>query len=409
MYDVKSYEPHTDSSLCAGTMLRGRYRIEKILGQGGFGITYAALDTKSNQRVAVKELFPSRCVVRSGDSHTVQILADQEGSFAHLRESFEKEARILIQLQNQEGVVRLMHVFAENNTMYYVMELLEGEDLMHRLKREGALSWAQLAPILKTVMKALDQIHAVGLIHRDISPDNIFLTENGARLIDFGSVRNYQGNNNLTALVKRNFAPWEQFLTGGHQGPWTDIYALAVTAYYALSGQLPPTSMERRAEDKLVPLDMLCPSLPKEVCAAIHRSMMVLPEHRFQTIRQFSQALRLEEAPKVTTTMQRGRLVCLRGNFAGSSWPLQLNSVIRIGRNTDCSIRYPGGYPGVSRVQCEIFCSKDGRVFARDCKSTYGTRLSSPDKRIAMEPGTWYAADGTHISFGAQEEYVLMR
>lgn len=408
MSDVTSYEHHTGASLYTGTTLRGRYRIEKTLGQGGFGITYSALDLQNRHRVAVKELFPSRCVMRAENQNTVMVHPGQESTFSHLQESFEREARILIELQNQEGVVRLMHVFSENNTMYYVMELLEGEDLMHRLKREGAMRWEQMAPILNTIMKALEQIHSVGLIHRDISPDNIFLTDHGARLIDFGSVRNYQGEANLTAMVKRNFAPWEQFLATGHQGPWTDVYALAVTAYYALSGQLPPPATERRADDKLIPLDKLRPEIPREICAAIHRGMMVLPENRFQSVRQLRSALKLGDAPQPQKTA-RFRLVCLRGSLAGKFWYLQPDSMIRVGRSSDCHICYPPDSKGVSRNQCELFFSRDARFYVRDCGSRYGTRLAAPGKVVVLEPGTWYAADGAHVVFGAQEEFVLMR
>lgn len=408
MNGMHTFEQSTGSSLHTGIMLRGRYRLENKLGQGGFGITYAALDTTTHQRVAIKELFPSRCVMRSMDQRTIQIQSGHENTFQHLRECFEKEARVLIKLQNLEGVVRLMHVFSENNTVYYVMELLEGEVLIQRLKREGIMRWEQLAPILKTIMKALEQIHAVGLIHRDVSPDNIFLTPSGARLIDFGSVRNYQGETHLTAMVKQNFAPWEQFLTTGHQGPWTDIYALSVTAYYALSGQLPPSALERRKEDKLIPLERLCPTLPKDICAAIHHGMTVLPEGRFQSVQQFSRALRLSDGPTPPMPSKSG-LVCLRGRFAGKSWNLQPDSMLRIGRNPECEIRYPTDYRGVSRAQCTIYRTREGRYIVKDDRSSFGTRLRCPDKNIVLEPGVWYTADGAHIIFGAQEEYVLMR
>ena len=410
MNGIQTFEQSTGSSLHSGIMLRGRYRLEKKLGQGGFGITYAALDTVSHQRVAIKELFPSRCVMRSPDQRTIQIQSGHENTFQHLRECFEKEARVLIKLQNLEGVVRLMHVFSENNTVYYVMELLEGEVLIQRLQREGVMQWEQLAPILKTVMKALEQIHAVGLIHRDISPDNIFLTKTGARLIDFGSVRNYQGETHLTAMVKQNFAPWEQFLTTGHQGPWTDIYALSVTAYYSLSGQLPPPALERRNEDRLIPLEHLNSSLPREICAAIQQGMMVLPEKRFQTVQQFSRALKLEDSyvPPIPIQQKSG-LVCLRGSFVGKCWNLQPDSMLRIGRNTDCDICYPSHSPGVSRTQCTIYRTKEGRYIVRDDHSTYGTRLISSSKSVVLKPNVWYSADGARIVFGAQEEYVLMR
>lgn len=408
MRDIKRYEGNIGSSLYQGTMLRNRYRIEKVLGQGGFGITYSALDTTNHYRVAVKELFPSRSVSRSEDRLTVKVLPDQENYFKYLRENFEKEARVLIDLQNLEGIVRLMHVFSENSTTYYVMELLEGEPLLSYLKRKGPMPWEQLAPILKTILMALEQIHSAGLIHRDVSPDNIFLTQNGARLIDFGSVRNYQSEANLTAVVKQNFAPWEQFLPNGHQGPWTDIYALSVTAYYSLCGQLPPPATERRVKDNMISLERLCPGLPQEVYAAIHYGMAVLPETRFHNVQQFRHALNLDE-PRLPANSSKGKLVCLRGNFAGRSWYLPSNSALRIGRNTDCDICYPGKYPGVSRNQCTIYHTSDGRYMIKDDSSRYGTRLTSPGKNVILEPEIWHTANGAHIFFGAQEEYVLMR
>lgn len=406
MIDDKKLAGETGSALPGGTMLRGRYRIEKPLGQGGFGITYSALDTKTYNRVAIKELFPSRNVRRSPDSRTVMVQPGQEDTFNYMRSSFEQEAGALIQLQSQEGVVRLMHLFGENNTAYYVMELLEGEDLKQRLKREGTMGWDQLAPIMKTVMNALEQIHSAGMIHRDISPDNIFLTESGARLIDFGSVRAYQGDNHFTALVKRNFAPWEQYLTNGHQGPWTDVYSLCVTAYYVLSGQLPPPAPERKMNDKLVPLDNLCPGLPKTVCAAIHQGMVVMPEKRYQNVMQLRKALQLDGAVGVTD-YHMGSVVCVRGGFVGRHWNLSPGTALRIGRNRDCDVSYPADYHGVSRVQCTIFRTADGRYMVRDERSSFGTRIQAMGKSVALEPGKWYSADGAKVLFGGQEEYVL--
>lgn len=405
MADMNGFAQETTTSLRTGTMLKGRYRIEKPIGQGGFGITYSALDTKTYNRIAVKELFPSRYVLREEDRKTVRIQPGQESNFRHLSDSFEKEAKTLMGLQNLEGVVRLLHVFDENNTVYYIMELLQGEDLMHRLKREGPMKWDHLAPILGMILTALDQIHSVGLIHRDISPDNIFLTDRGARLIDFGSVRNYQDGLHFTAMVKRNFAPIEQFLDNGHQGPWTDVYALAVTAYYALTGQLPPPALERVNEDKLVPLDVLCPGLPREICAAIHRAMTVQPEGRFQTTKQFSRALMLRQAT-MDMELHGSGITCLRGGFLGRHWNIRPDSALTIGRNPDCVISYPRTYPGVSRTQCTIYRTAEGKYMVKDDNSSYGTTLKTDTKEVIMKPGVWYYADGAQILFG-NEKYVL--
>ena len=410
MNDGKLNTQQHGSALPAGTLLRGRYRIEKPLGQGGFGITYCALDTKTHQRIAIKELFPIRCVIRGEDQRSILVQPGQEESFQHMRSRFEQEAQTLIQLQNQEGVVQLLHLFGENNTAYYAMELLEGEDLSKRLKREGPMSWEQLAPILNTLLLALEKIHAVGMIHRDVSPDNIFLTEKGARLIDFGSVRDYQSDTHFTAYVKQNFAPWEQFFINGNQGPWTDVYALSATAYYALSGRLPMSALERKLNDNLVPLEVYCPGLPREVSQALRQGLAVQKEHRFQNVRQFRRALQLDCVPVQPTAIpvtHGNGLYCLRGGYAGKSWPIAPGGVLKIGRSPGCTVVYPSNYKGVSREQCLIYRTPDGHYLVRDENSSYGTRLQTVGKSVKLEPKLWYKADGAHILFGSQEEYVL--
>lgn len=391
--------------LPAGTLLRGRYRIISTLGHGGFGITYKAYDAQTRCNVAVKELFPHNDVLRTSDHHTVSTLQGREDSFNHMLRSFENEAQTLIQLQRQEGIVRLFHLFNENATAYYVMELLTGEDLGCRLKRCGPMRWDHLAPIMKTLLIALEQIHRVGLIHRDISPDNIFLTENsGARLIDFGSVRTYQGGDHFTAIIKHGFAPWEQYLTDGAQGPWTDIYSLSVTAYYALSGQLPPTAPQRRLRDTVVPLEHVCQDVPLAACRAIQKGMAVRIEDRFQNVQQIRAALFSE---CLGGRAEAENLHCRSGVFAGQGWHLRPGTTVRIGRSPECELVYPGSTPGISRHQCTIYYSPNGSMVVRDDNSTYGTFLLAGDRRMKLEPGKWYHAKGMWLCFGQQEEYII--
>lgn len=406
MGEGKKQTGEVSYALPAGTMLRERYRIERQLGQGGFGITYSAVDTKTCSKVAIKELFPTRDVTREENFRTVRVVSGQEEDFSFLRTRFEQEAQTLIRLQNQEGVVRLMHLFGENNTAYYVMELLDGEDLRHRLQSGGTMKWSEFAPAMQTVLNALEQIHAVGLIHRDITPDNIFLTSRGARLIDFGSVRTYQGGTHFTAMLKRNFAPWEQFRTDGNQGPWTDIYSLSVTAYYALSGHLPPTAPERRIQDNLTPLSALCPDLPGSVCAAIHRGMAVLPENRFQNVKQFRNALQLPEK-SLHVSQKNAVVMCLHGAFYGKSWHLKPGMALRIGRNPGCEVTYPADFHGVSRSQCTILYHTDGSYQIRDDNSRYGTRMKAGGKVYLLQPGKWYRMEGCQILIGSGEEYIM--
>lgn len=407
------------NQLAPGTVLRGRYQLSRLLGQGGFGITYCALDTRTGRQVAIKEHFPNRYVLRGQDGLTVQAKQGMEEDFSNTVKSFVQEAQTLINLQSMEGVVQLFHVFDENKTAYYVMELLEGEELKEFLLRTGPMTWENLTPIMKTVIKALGHIHEAGLIHRDISPDNIFLTPQGARVIDFGSVRSYQGRERFTAYLKHSFAPIEQYQSGGKQGPWTDIYALCVTMYYCLSGELPPAAVLRVDNDALKPLETICPRVPKEVCQVIHRGMAVDSRSRYQTVEQLYEALfhehiprndhtdKQEEVTQYRETSQQPDVRCVRGEFAGSSWQIPPGKGIRIGRNPECEVCYPPNSSGISRRQCSFYKSPDGKIMIRDDNSSYGTFVLVGNKPVRIEAGKWYLAQGARVFFGRQEEYLI--
>lgn len=375
--------------------LHGRYRIGNVLGQGGFGITYAAWDEKENRRVALKELYPNMDVSRGPDQCTVMVKGGQEDYFSQVYRCFEKEARTLIELQ-QDGVVQLYHLFSDYNTIYYAMEYLDGQDMGDVLNQHGPMSWTDLAPILQAILEALDCMHQRGMIHRDISPDNIFITREGrARLIDFGSVRTYQGNNSFTTFIKQSFAPLEQYKTHGQQGPWTDIYALSVTAYYALSGQIPPIAPERRLNDTTVPLDRLCPGLPSYVVNAILKGMCVTIEGRCQSAQEMAALL----FPGAARSFL---LHCGAGVKSGQSWRLQPGTSLTLGRK-GCSILYPNETKGVSRTQCTIYMDGSGRVMVRDEGSSGGTFCAG----MRLEPGTWYLLQPGYVLSFAHEQYWI--
>lgn len=381
-------EKRRANALPLGLKLHGRYWLGNVLGRGGFGITYAAWDMIANQRVAVKELYPSMDVSRGSDSCTVQILDGQEEYFSQVYHCFEKEARTLMELQD-DGVVRLYHVFTDNNTIYYVMEYLDGQDMAGVLKQNGPMSWSALAPILKTVLNALNSLHERGMIHRDISPDNIFITLEGrARLIDFGSVRTYQGTRSFTSFVKPNFAPYEQYKAHGKQGPWTDVYALSVTAYYALTGQLPPSAPDRKLNDNAVPVGRLCPQLPSHVAAGIQKGMCVSIEGRCQSARELSDLL----FPGENVITDSRVLYSCAGAMSGQSWRLRPGTRLTIGRQ-GCSILYPSERREVSRTQCTICMDGSGRVMVRDEGSRNGTYCGG----VRLQPGTWYQLQPGHV------------
>lgn len=429
------------------TTLHDRYYIGNVLGCGGFGITYSAWDTQENKCVAIKELFPNKDVVRQNDRHTVSVVSGQENYFSHVSDCFVGEAKLLINLQTVPGIVSIYNLFSENGTLYYAMEYLEGMNLKERLEKRGLMTWNQFAPILSSMFNALENLHKINLIHRDISPDNIFLTNTGEyRLIDFGSVRTYVGAKSFTTFMKHNFAPLEQYQSNGHQGPWTDIYALSVTTYYSLTGKLPPKATDRFLDDTLQPLGTLCPQLPKHVVSAIHKGMAVHIENRYQDVRQFArdvfhelnssgqtltpqqilqqqqqqaylryqqqQQQQIQRRQPVQPPQQQQQIhqqiapvtvTCMNGAYRGRQWQLRPGSQIRIGRRPDCEVRYPQTMSTVSGSQCTFTMDMNGIILVKDDGSSNGTTIET----TRMQPGVWYkAARGCRVLF-AYEEYVI--
>ena len=288
------------------TVLNRRYMLGNVLGNGGFGITYSAWDRKEKRRVAVKEFFPRKMAGRSTDRLTLIPVQGDESNFSLLEDRFRKEAMLLRQMVGMSNIIQVYDLFSANGTAYYAMEYLDGCDLNHYLKKNGPLSWEFLSPRLAEVLRTLDVLHRSNLIHRDISPDNLFLTRDGKlHLIDFGSVRTYQGNGNMTVMAKDRFTPFEQYQTNGKQGPWTDIYSMGVTIYQLLSGRLPPKAMEI-INDKVqpIPLHTLRPDLPEHIVQAVEKAMKPLPSQRYQSVGEFLLALGIEPGPAAPVRVQ---------------------------------------------------------------------------------------------------------
>ena len=391
-----------------------QYYIGRVLGAGGYGITYLAWDLRNNRRVAVKELYPRENVKRNPDRVSVTANPGSEAYFQHVKESFKREAQVLHTLADLKDVIEVYHLFELNNTVYYVMEYLEGEDLKHRLKRSGTMTWEELAPHIWRVLCALNALHSNDLIHRDISPDNIFLlSDGGTKLIDFGSVRNYADGSEKSTILKRQFAPFEQYQRRGKQGPWTDIYALSVTMYYALTAQLPASAPDRMDDDRTPPLQQIAPNVPRHVAEAIFKGMSPMIENRFPTVKAFAAALfpgkRLESTARrveqPTHSAERGgaRLFCTQGMLKGGSITLYPGQIVSIGRAPECTISYaqfnPKQLPGVSRRQCSISMNEQGQLFAQDNGSSYGTLVN----QRPLPQGQWVPiARGSVIQFGYQ-------
>lgn len=224
------------------------YTIKKILGQGGFGITYLAEDTNLNQSVAIKEFLPIEMAVRDQSSSVHPVSGEYGEQFEWGLDRFMSEAQTLAKFKHP-NIVRVFTVFPENNTAYMVMEYEHGKGMHELLKNRNTLSEEKLNAIILPILDGLKQIHAAGFIHRDIKPANIFIREDGSPvLLDFGSARQSLGQqtHTLTTMVSPGFAPFEQYVSKSNkQGPWTDIYGLGATMYRSVVGRSPSEAMER--------------------------------------------------------------------------------------------------------------------------------------------------------------------
>src|SRR5262252_7222970 len=232
--------------LPAGTMLRG-YELKSILGQGAFGITYRARDTNLHRDVAIKEYLPTSLALREGRTTVLPRSPDHAEQFAWGRERFLEEARTLARLDRTPAIVRVYDFFEANGTAYMVMGLVEGENLNKRLLREGRLTPGAVERLVFPLLDGLEEVHAIGFLHRDIKPANVMVDARGRpTLIDFGAARSAMAGRSttMTAIFTPGYAAVEQY-TSAKLGPWTDIYGLSATIYHAITGRVPPTTIDR--------------------------------------------------------------------------------------------------------------------------------------------------------------------
>ncbi len=234
-------------ALPAGYTLEG-YRLERVLGQGGYGITYLGTDVQSGRKVAIKELLPHGLVTRVQGSQVVPIASFSERNFERAQESFVKEARTLAGLSHP-NVVQMHRLFMANGTAYMVMDYVEGQSMREWLRKHPQPSEAQLRNILMPLLDGLEHVHEAGLLHRDIKPDNIFITTKGKPvLLDFGSARADLGRTQtLTAIVSEGYSPFEQYQKKARQNAATDLYSLAASMVRAITGDVPASAIDRSA------------------------------------------------------------------------------------------------------------------------------------------------------------------
>lgn len=246
----------TDSAIYRNALLPGtelmEYRLEAVLGAGGFGLTYLAWDAHLQKRVAIKEYLPAEFALRALDGTIVPVATQRQDDYRWGLDRFLQEARTLARFSHPH-IVRVNRYFEANNTAYMVMEYEEGESLNRLLKREPRPPEEKLHAILAPLLDGLRAVHEAGFLHRDIKPSNIFLREQGSPvLLDFGAARHAIGGAAAyTAVVTPGYAPIEQYSEEARQGPWSDIYAVSGVFYRAVTNENPPDAVSRLRGDRV--------------------------------------------------------------------------------------------------------------------------------------------------------------
>jgi len=312
------------------TVLNDKYVIGKVLGEGGFGITYLGYDLTLEMKIAIKEYYPSGYVTRevqNGNTVTA-FTGEREEFYRNGKEKFIKEARTLAKFSNLPGIVSVRDYFEANNTSYIIMEYLDGETLKSYLRGAGGrMPLATVLEMMQPVIRSLEEVHKKGLIHRDISPDNIMILKNGnMKLLDFGAARAVGGaeaDRSLSVMLKPGYAPEEQYRTHGNQGPWTDLYAICGTIYKCLTGKAPLEAMERMRSDAIARPSRVGVSIPEWQEAALMKGLALYAEDRYQSLGEFYQAFYLNQHSD--ENKNEGSAGAVGANQAASAWGGNMN------------------------------------------------------------------------------------
>lgn len=367
-------EERYKKALRLGMQLNNRYIIGRVLGNGGFGITYLAYDKKLRSRCAIKEYYPLEMAVREERTQTVQYSGTgTAANFKHGLEVFIREAQTLSRLGGITQIVSVTDFFMQYGTGYIVMEFIEGFTLKDMVLERRELTLEMADRIVLDLASTLKVVHDQGLIHRDVSPDNVFITRNGGiKLIDFGAARSFldSRSRDVSMLVKPGFTAPEQYSSKGIQGTWTDVYSLAATYYYMISKRKVPEVMDRINGEEIVPLHCFEKGLGEPVSGFMEKCLAMDYKNRIQNMPEFIRCF-----VKVRAKKEREiRLTAILGENQVSTWKLLPDQEVVIGRSSE---------------ECQVVIA-DAKLSRRHCSITYD---SGREKFVLRD----YSANGTSV------------
>ncbi len=318
-YDnTKDLSTQPDHALPCGTVLAGHYVVGRVLGQGGFGISYIGWDLNLELRVCIKEYYPEGAAMRSA-SQSRQVYwgaSENAQSLKAGRESFVKEARKAVKLRDLSHVVSVWGVFFENETAYIAMDYAEGETLRSRLLRDGTLTEKRCLQLLEPVIRDLEQVHARGIIHRDIKPDNLMLTPGDElMLLDLGAAKDLSHGSGQSSymVASQGFSPLEQYKAHGEIGPWTDVYAMCATIYYCVTGKVLPAPVDRLGNDTL-DVSVFTPAVGE----VLKKGLALQAQERIRDMGTLAEALRAAVTPPAPEPKKKSRLPVILAAVLGA-------------------------------------------------------------------------------------------
>ena len=332
--EIINDQPKEPIYLAPGTVLAQRYVLGHCVGAGGFGIIYRAWDRHHEAVVAVKEFFAGRLVTRAAGTKDVIINKKSQTEFMYRKNRFLAEARNMAMFGAHRSIPNVYEFFEENNTAYIVMELLNGQALNDFLRANGGKLDTDFATMITNeIGNALSSMHAKGIIHRDVAPDNIYINSDkdlSIKLLDLGAAKLTDTNDDVIDIIlKPGYSPVEQYDNTSEIGPWTDVYALGASLYVMLTGVKPPESTNRKIEDTLVAPHLLDASIPEQLSLTAMKAMALDAHMRFKSVSDFLKAL---NGQKKVLTLEKEKRRRRTGRFAGVMCALL--AVVLIATNT---------------------------------------------------------------------------